>query len=49
MSEIALKVQAFYKEGSWNITRVFNVVGKPNSITQAEYQTITGFVYPNKA
>lgn len=33
----------------WNIDRVYNVVGKPNSITQEEYQKITGFIYPAKS
>jgi len=48
MSSIAITIKEFYDDKLWTINRVFNVVGKPNSITQAEYQEITGFVYPNK-
>ena len=36
-----------YHSGRWNIDRVYNAVGR--WITEAEYNEITGFVYPNKA
>lgn len=42
-------IKGFYENHAWTLDRVWNVVGKPNSITQAEYKEITGFVYPNKA
>lgn len=40
------RIKYYYDEGLWSIDRVWNVVGKPNGITEAEYQQITGFVYP---
>jgi hypothetical protein len=40
-------VKNYYDRGLWSIDRVWNVVGK--AITEAEYQQITGFVYPAKA
>lgn len=40
------KVKNYYDRGLWNIDRVFNAVGK--WITEAEYNEITGFTYPNK-
>lgn len=40
------KVKKYYEAGSWDIDRVFNAVGR--WITEAEYEEITGFVYPNK-
>lgn len=43
------KFKGYYDRKLWSIDRVFNVVGKPNSIIEAEYQEITGFVYPAKA
>ena len=41
------KIKYYYDNGFWSIDRVWNVVGK--AINEAEYQEITGFVYPNKA
>jgi hypothetical protein len=41
------KIKFYYDNGLWNIDRVWNVVGK--AITEAEYQQITGFIYPAKA
>lgn len=38
------KIEYYYKEGLWDITRVRNVVGK--AITEEDYFEITGFVYP---
>ena len=49
MSNVAIMVKDFYDKKLWSLDRVWNVVGKPNSITQSEYQIITGFVYPAKA
>lgn len=43
------KVKYYYENGLWNLARVWNVVGKPNGITEVEYQQITGFVYPETA
>jgi hypothetical protein len=43
------KIKSYYDSGAWSIDRVFNVVGKTTGITEAEYQEITGFVYPAKA
>ena len=40
------KVKNYYDRGLWDIDRVFNAVGK--WITEAEYNEITGFTYPNK-
>lgn len=42
-------VQDYYNNKLWSIDRVFKVTGLAIGITQAEYQEITGFVYPNKA
>lgn len=42
-------IKGYYDKGLWNIDRVWNVVGKTTGITEAEYQEITGFVYPAKA
>ena len=41
------KIKFYYDNGNWSIERVKNVVGKV--ITEAEYFTITGFVYPATA
>ena len=41
------KIKHYYGTGLWTIDRVWNVVGKV--LTEAEYQEITGFVYPNKS
>jgi len=38
------KIEFYYSHGLWDIQRVWNVVGK--AITETEYFTITGFVYP---
>ena len=38
------KIEFYYSHGLWDIKRVRNVVGK--AITEVEYFTITGFVYP---
>ena len=40
------KIKHYYDTGLWSIDRVWNVVGK--AITEADYQEITGFVYPAK-
>lgn len=40
------KIKGYYDSGLWSILRVWNVVGKTNGITEAEYQQIAGFVYP---
>ena len=37
------KVKKFYDDGTWNITRVHNAVGK--WITEEEYKEITGEDY----
>ena len=42
------KIKGFYDSGLWSIQKVWNVVNKATGITEAEYATITGFVYPNK-
>lgn len=42
------KIKGYYDNGLWSIDRVFNVVGKANSITEDEYKEITGFTYPSK-
>jgi len=41
-------IKDYYNRKLWSITRVWNVVGKPTGITEAEYLEITGFTYPNK-
>ncbi len=41
------KIKHYYDTGLWTIDRVCNVVGK--ALTEAEYQEITGFVYPVKS
>lgn len=43
------KIKYYYDNGLWSIQRVWNVVGKPNGLTEEEYQQITGFVYPAKS
>jgi hypothetical protein len=40
------KIKYYYDNGLWSIDRVWNVVDK--ALTEAEYQEITGFEYPNK-
>lgn len=40
------KVKYYYDHGLWSVQRVFNVVGKANGLTEAEYQQVTGFAYP---
>lgn len=40
------KVKGYYDKGLWDITKVWNSVGK--WITEAEYEEITGYVYPSK-
>ena len=40
------KVKNYYDKGLWNIDKVWNVVGR--WITEAEYEEITGYVYPAK-
>ena len=40
------KIKYYYEENLWDLQRVWNVVGK--AITEAEYQEITGFIYPEK-
>lgn len=42
------KIKDYYDTGLWSIQRVWNVVGKVNGITEAEYQEITGYAYPDK-
>lgn len=41
-------IKDYYDRKLWSITRVWNVVGKAQGITEIEYQEITGFVYPAK-
>ena len=41
------KIKHYYETGLWGIQRVWNVVGKENGLTEAEYQQMTGFVYPS--
>lgn len=40
------KIKYYYNNGLWDIGRVWNVVGK--ALTEADYNQITGFVYPAK-
>ena len=40
------KIKAYYQSGLWTIDRVWNVVGK--TITEKEYEEITGKIYPAK-
>ena len=42
------KIKYYYDNNLWSLQRVWNVVGKKNGLTEAEYQQITGFEYPNK-
>ena len=42
------RVKFYYENKLWSLQRVWNVVGKPNGITEAEYEQITGLIYPNK-
>ena len=42
------KIKKWYKEGRWDINRVYNAVGRPSGIIKEEYQAITGLVYPAK-
>lgn len=39
------KIKAYYDTGRWDKDRVYNVVGKPQGITPAEYEEITGEPY----
>jgi len=41
------KIKHYYDTGLWTIDRVWNVVGKV--LTEAGYQEITGFAYPDKS
>ena len=42
------KIKYYYEHELWSIQRVWNVVGKPNGLTEDEYHQITGFIYPAK-
>ena len=42
------KIKYYYDNKLWSLQRVWNVVGKANGLTEAEYQQITGFTYPAK-
>lgn len=42
-------IKDYYDRKLWSLTRVWNVAGKTTGITEAEYQEITGFVYPEKS
>ncbi len=42
------KIKYYYENKLWSLQRVWNVVGKTNGLTEAEYKTITGFTYPAK-
>jgi hypothetical protein len=42
------KIKYYYENKLWSLQRVWNVVGKTNGLTEAEYEQITGFIYPNK-
>jgi hypothetical protein len=39
------KIKGYYDNRLWSVQRVWNTVGI--AITEAEYQQITGFVYPD--
>jgi len=39
------KYKAYYEQGLWTKERLYAVVGKPNGITPAEYEQITGEIY----
>ena len=41
-------IKKYYDSGRYTIKQVANVVGKRTGITNEEYQSITGFVYPNQ-
>ena len=38
------KIKGYFDTGLWDISRVYNVVGK--AISEYEYEQITGFNYP---
>lgn len=40
------KIKGYYDTGLWSVDRAHMVVGKSTGITEAEYQEITGLVYP---
>lgn len=40
------EVKGYYDGGYWKINRVLSAVGK--WITEEEYESITGFIYPDK-
>ena len=43
------KYKKYYDTGVWDVNRLWNVVDKPTvGITRAEYNEITGFVFPAK-
>ena len=48
MSKNYNMIKDYYDRGLWSIDRVFMVVGKKLGITEEEYHTITGYVYPSK-
>jgi hypothetical protein len=39
------KISGYYRNGLWDIKKVWSVVGKPFGITELEYRQITGLVY----
>lgn len=39
------KYKGYYESGLWTKEQLHDVVGKPNGITPAEYEQITGEVY----
>ena len=45
MSKNYEKIKQYYDTGLWNDTRLRNVVGKTNGITEEEYELITGHSY----
>ena len=42
MSKNYEKIKQYYDTGLWNEIRIRNVVGKPNGITEKEYEMIVG-------
>jgi hypothetical protein len=42
------KFKKYYDDKDWSIDRLWLTVGKTTGITEAEYQEITGFIYPEK-
>lgn len=43
-----IKFGDYYRQGLWDINKLWNVVGRKYGITEDEYNEITGFTYPDK-